>query len=227
MSLVLCLRVMHPLNTNTWFSGCVITKSQFLLVLFISQDSSQFWEIQSQLLHLWIPEHLWNALLERATYHHFARNNSRTLLMHQGELFHVVRLAPTPVLNRRWHISDETPNLWKEMGAFFYSARQGWAGKTVPSPLAGGLPASWTLTADMTLRAIFNTFQLLTVGFGTHSPLRLLHAAGSSTDCWIVTSLAGVAPAHTQSLCKGCRISPALIVLKKSMNLRHTKDSWK
>lgn len=58
MSLVLCLRVMHPLNTNTWFSGCVITKSQFLLVLFISQASSQFWEIQSQLLHLWIPEHV-------------------------------------------------------------------------------------------------------------------------------------------------------------------------
>lgn len=57
--------------------------------------------------------YLWDALLKLAIYHthNFVRSKSRTLLMHQGELFHVVRLAPTPVLNRRWYISYEAQNV--------------------------------------------------------------------------------------------------------------------
>lgn len=38
-----------------------------------------------------------------------------------------------------------------------------------------------------------------------------------------VTFLAGMAPGRTESLCKGCRITPAIFMAEKSMNLRHPK----
>lgn len=66
---------------------------------------------------------------------------------------------------------------------------------------------------------IFDVFQLLAVGFGTHNPSRLLQLSSAQIaglGCSGTSLLLGW-PLLTQSLSKRCRTAPAMT--KNSMNL--------
>lgn len=65
--------------------------------------------------------------------------------------------------------------------------RAGQPGKA-PAPWLGGsqhLPSKLSPGCRHAFKVIFNTVQLLTVGFGTHTPLRLSRAAWFRADCWV------------------------------------------